>query len=927
MPMNSATHPGPVSVDCVVGVCPAAAGAEAFWAAVAAALSQGLALDATTAQRRPLAIIVPAGQLVAPLQRALYRHWGLNGRPFAAPPIRPLDAWLDAVAPVRRPDPLARLLQVLAAVDSVMPKGSERRSPTERLAMAAGLMQVLDAVTLSGELSGLRDPDWLARAMQAFGSPLPLEHLAQELTVLADLAEVLGPSVTEAARIDLDRIDRMGLAWAGSGTRVAWLSWHPDTPLEAALRARLREQLPPADRVWLTPDWPAIGQHAPLLQAAWPEAFDLPRQPLPERKRVWQGDPRGPSPLVLHASDREREAHLAVEWLLGRISAARASGEPDPKLAIIALDRWLARRVRALLERAVVLIDDREGWLLSTTVAASAVMGWLDAVTGQGYYDDLLGWLDSPFVRPGQARELWQWIEQRASVDGYLRGWRGLLGTAEQPAPQGVQTLIDASAQQRAAKSLAQHLDCLDRMLGWCGALSALGADEAGRQVLAVLAALRREASAIAHRQDLGFSEFRALCSLVFERQRYRGAIDSPVMMLTAADAVGRSFDALLVLGAAQGTLPAAPAPLPLVNDPMREWLGLPTLAGHALRQQRELILLLAMAGESAISCRTEPEAGARPSPLIERLESIRHASPMNTRYDRPGVARTIPAQPARPMPITLSAGVPARLSVGSIEHLVACPFRFGAQAGWRLRERREAVDAPGIRERGTLVHLILERFHAGLAQDDQPLAATARAQLLERLVAITDRAALEVNEGSASAVDQLAEWRATLPEYLDWAISQAEQGWRWQAGERTERIELHWQRAQTDRTVRIEGRIDRIDQGTAGLRVIDYKLGSATRLKERAAQPRRDAQLAMYAWFAQAVDGAQVAQAGYLSLKRGQLAFHKTSEPIEETLSWWQTQLPHTLARIDEGAPLDASGTDCDFCASRGLCRKAHWA
>jgi hypothetical protein len=112
------------------------------------------------------------------LQRALYQHWGLNGRPFAAPPIRPLDAWLDAVAPVRRPDPLARLLQVLAAVDSVMPKGSERRSPTERLAMAAGLMQVLDAVTLSGELSGLRDPDWLARATQAFGSPSPLEHLA-----------------------------------------------------------------------------------------------------------------------------------------------------------------------------------------------------------------------------------------------------------------------------------------------------------------------------------------------------------------------------------------------------------------------------------------------------------------------------------------------------------------------------------------------------------------------------------------------------------------------------------------------------------------------------------------------------------------------------------------------------------------------------
>ena len=925
--MSDATHPDPAPADPQLRIEPSGPGAQAFWAAVAVALSQGVDIDAVSAQRKPLAIIVPAGQAVGSVQRALYQHWGFNGRPWAAPPIRPLDDWLDAVAPTRHVDPLARLLQVLAAIDSVLPSGSERRSPTERLALAAGLTQVLDSVTLSGPGTDLRDPQWLARATQAFGSALALEHLEQELSLLADLGEVLGPAVTEAARVDLDRIDRISRAWAGSGTRVAWLTWHPDTPREAALRAALREQIPVADRVWLSPDWPAVGRQVPLLRAAWPEAFDEPRRPLPERRQSWRTDPRGPSPAVLHASDREREAHLAVEWLIDRIRAARTVGAPDPKLGIIAIDRWLARRVRALLERTEVLIDDREGWLLSTTVAASAVMGWLDAIAGQGYYDDLLGWLDSPFVRPAGGRDLWQWIERRASVDGYLRGWKGLVGTAEQPEPAGVRGLIDACAEQRAAKTLSQHLDGLDRMLAWSGALAALGTDEAGRQVLSVLAALRREASAMAQGQDLAFSEFRALCSMVFERQRYRGAIESPVMMLTPADAVGRPFDALLVLGAAQGALPAPPAPLPLVNDPMREWLGLPTLAGQARRQQHELILLLALAGESAITCRTDPESGARPSPLIERLESIRHDGALNTRYSQPGVARTILARPARPTPITLSAGVPARLSVSSIEHLVACPFRFGAQAGWRLRELREPVDAPGIRERGTLVHLILERFHAGLAHDDQPLTAEAREPLLARLAAMTDRVALEVNEGSASAVDQLAEWRATMPEYLDWAIRQSEQGWRWQSGERADRVELRWQRAQADRTVRIEGRIDRIDQGPGGLRVIDYKLGSATRLKERASQPRRDAQLAMYAWFAQAgQEDAKLAEAGYLSLKRGQLAFHASSAAPDETLSWWQQQLPLTLARIDEGAPLVASGTECEYCASRGLCRKAHW-
>jgi len=74
--------------------------------------------------------------------------------------------------------------------------------------------------------------------------------------------------------------------------------------------------------------------------------------------------------------------------------------EGKQKIGIVTENRRLARRVRALLERAGIELQDSAGWALSTTSAAATLERWLEAVEGNFSYQPLLDLLKSPFFRP-----------------------------------------------------------------------------------------------------------------------------------------------------------------------------------------------------------------------------------------------------------------------------------------------------------------------------------------------------------------------------------------------------------------------------------------------------------------------------------------------------------------------------------------------
>ncbi|MEI7447840.1 MAG: PD-(D/E)XK nuclease family protein, partial [Burkholderiales bacterium] len=369
---------------------------------------------------------------------------------------------------------------------------------------------------------------------------------------------------------------------------------------------------------------------------------------------------------------------------------------------------------------------------------------------------------------------------------------------------------------------------------------------------------------------------------------------------------------------------PAAPSPLPLGNEPLRSVVGRPTATSAARAQQRDLALLLALAQGAAVTCRTDPGDGTRPSPWIERLHAMTHETRLAETHDEPGRPRAIDARPAA-RPALPFGPLPARVAVGGIERLVACPFRFLAQDGWRLREPDEPVDVPGVRERGQLVHAILERFHRDARERGLRFDAAGRDTLCTLLVDTTETAAARELARGGGALGEIAEWRATLEGYLDWAIADAALGWVWTDGERPGAIEVRWPGPGGERTLRIEGRLDRLDDGPGGRRVVDYKLGEPGRLRRIAADPAQAAQLALYAWIAG--DEAEVAESGYLSLRRDGVKWVPLGRPASEVVADWRERLPAVLARIETGESIVASGAACDHCASRGLCRKGHWS
>ena len=103
---------------------------------------------------------------------------------------------------------------------------------------------------------------------------------------------------------------------------------------------------------------------------------------------------------VLFAARGAEEEARAIElqvrrWLL----------DGAQRVGIVTENRRLARRVRALLERANLAPDDLTGWALSTTRAASALERWLECVEEDFAHEPMLDVLKSAFMFPDMDRD------------------------------------------------------------------------------------------------------------------------------------------------------------------------------------------------------------------------------------------------------------------------------------------------------------------------------------------------------------------------------------------------------------------------------------------------------------------------------------------------------------------------------------------
>ena len=692
----------------------------------------------------------------------------------------------------------------------------------------------------------------------------------------------------------------------GPGASERWLA-------RVALEWAADADAPAADVLWQWRPgaWIALqaGGRDPLIERLLGDAHDraIPTLHLDADAPVdvpFDTAARQAPPLRLRCAGLEEEAQASALAVLGALDRGHVP------VALIAQDRLVVRRIRALLERARVAVHDETGWTLSTTRAAARVMALLRAAAHPAGRDAVLDWLKAEASDAQAIAVLESQWRKGGSLDGAVASfWQ-----------RGQDRL--SALRVRGRRPLAAWLAALQ--IASPDLLQAMADDAAGRQLLAVLhldgapadAAWRAAAEATPF--DLG--EFTAWIDAVLEAATFvpPAQPQAGVVVTPLERALLRPFGAVVFPGCDEKRLGAAVVPATLLPDGLLRELDLAHSAERRNRERAAFAQLLRVAPLTLLRRDTEGGEPLAASSLVE------HAWQARRRLGRPAPEESRPALPrraiarsplSRPAPVAAQA-MPTRLSASAVEALRACPYRFYALNVLALREAPELEAELEKRDYGTWIHGVLLRFH-----HDRPDADPAASDL-QRLIAAADAEQVALGLDAAQLLPFRAAFGHFAANYLGWLHARDTERWRFAAGEAALRSE-----PAVLGGVVLDGRIDRIDvhipSGTRQL--IDYKTGSLQALKNKVAEPLEDTQLAFYAAL---VGGDAPLHATYLVLDDRKAPHAVEHADVAASAAPLVDGLARDLARLRRGAGLPALGEagTCEYCEARGLCRRDHW-
>lgn len=885
-----------------------------------------------------------------------------------------VSAWLTTQASPKSLTPAARELVLLHAladfpalsdrfgpwslIDGVLPlfdelTGNVAPLPTD----SDGIRQMLkDGYGITKPSAPLeREADWISLLWRTW-----TEHLAAHgwqdaaLAHRAALKRALDalPSTTHiymAAEIGMPAAERQWLRELLQKNQLTLLlqgqchataDYHPNRPLAAILKD-LNLTPPPS----ATPD--AYGHFLDQVYTAGAATL---------RDRARDIATRYPQSPALHrlavyvASDLETEAH-AVEvqirrWLLAGLH----------NIAIVTPDRKLARRVRALLERADVALQDSAGWALSTTSAATALARWLECCEQQFAHGPLLDFLKSPFVSLGLSaesyapavRRLEHHLIRRHGLNGglarYRSVWRHQRNTETDHG--AVDQLLDvlASAAEPITRFVAggrthvpaAYLEALAESLKRLGLLSTLQTDPAGRELLAAIDQLR--AASTAHGTRLTYASFRNWLERELERRRFRPIVpEARIHLLSASESSYGYFDAVVIAGCTAEHMPGTIAPSPFFNETVRRNLGLPAAGDRLSRGLYDFRRLLQAAPTVLVSYRRyEGREPKLPSPWLERLVAF-HRAAYGPLTDG-GIAELVRAPATRlsrreeplpravdmPAPRVPRDQLPRTWTASAHQRLLDCPYQFYVADVLKLSELDIVPEEIERSHYGERVHRILHAFHHGLpglpGPWAGPLPAAKRAEAEQLLNDITRAVFAPDVQGRFTTRAWLYHWQAMIPAYLDWLQRHSAEGRKVAASE-----------LKVERTIYVDGeplvlkgRIDRVDEGGQGAVVLDYKTGQLPDMDEILAGEQ--AQLPFYTLILETT----VEAAMYVGLREPPVKTGRELAGSDLTLlrKLLFDRIVTVVGRLSAGAALPAWGDPgtCRRCRYEGLCRKELW-
>ena len=804
-------------------------------------------------------------------------------------------------------------------------------------------LQSADLWAVSAELAGLFDE------MTRHNLALPADFAAFNRQLEQAYQARSGESLTFEARIvhelwhAMSRVAGEADAESAYQLRLARLAGAASAPLYALGLARLApsemhflERYAERAPVRVFEADPEAGTDAVTrtLAAAWPRegASDGLRARGHALKAAHPRSALAGRLRIIGAVSAEQEAQAVDvtvrEWLLAG----------KRRIAIVVQDRLVARRARALLERAQVLVKDEAGWAFSTTSAATAVGRWLDVAGGDCYHRDLLDLMKSPFVFHDWGREVrrhavWR-LESYVRKESVIAGLGNFIQLAEDQGDHEARQMLvrirqGVSVLGRGRRPLARWLSALVASLGEIGARDGLAADSAGAQLLELMDRLGED---LAHDTlDVSFADWRRWLARQLEAATFRDrGIDSPVVFTSLSATPLRQFDAVLVLGCDAAHLPGADPVSMFFNQGVRAELALPTWAERMREMEAQLTALIASCGTVVVTW--QRMLGGEHnlfSPFMERLAAVHRLAYDSSLGDdalagrlalaevrAPGAAVAI-GMTRRPAPRAPAALLPRRISASGYNSLVACPYQFHARYVLGLAELDDVQEMIEKKDYGSLVHRVLTLFHSAHPQ----VTGVDRAAAVRELAELSEREFAASVARNYLAQAWLARWKALIPAYLDWQRERESAGWSWKAGEVKRAVEITTPKGNK---LALHGRLDRVDEGPDGAAVIDYKTRDPAKLKKSLEPPGEDVQLPVYAllW------GVPVAEALFLSMEREEVKAVSLGRGVQALADAVRARLCEVFDALAAGAPLPAQGVEgaCEYCEARGLCRRNFW-
>lgn len=655
---------------------------------------------------------------------------------------------------------------------------------------------------------------------------------------------------------------------------------------------------------------------------------------------------------IFDAQSSEQEAR-AIElkirlWLI----------EGKQQICIATEDRKLARRVRALLERSDIIIQDTAGWSLSTTSAATVIERWLECIEQDFDHQPFLDLLKSPFfydendkenhlnlihrleqdiiLHENIARDINRYIHAMSLRESRLEHWpensykniKQLLHNIEAVA-ENLRHLFRDNTSQPPEKYLQKLINSLKEL----DIYQKLEKDIAGQCIIKTLNNMQQGLKLA--QPEMNWQDFRIWLGSSLEQEEFTPQNQpSSVQLMNLKQAQYCHFDAIIIAGSNKQNLPGSTNQHPFFNQSVRSSLNLPNWHNEKNIAFQRFRCLLESADHVLISFTSEVNGEwQQPSPWLTSiidfaklgldidlqdkvlLDLIQN---QNIEINKCDIKNT-PEISQPPLPEANTALIPVEYSASRHQRLINCPYQFFAADILSLKASEKITEELMKSDFGEKVHLILQAFHSQVKNMmppfNKPLEQSNREQALQHITKLSTQVFKINSEDNVQHREWLQRWLHIAPQYIDWQI-QRQTEWNIHALEQKKNIKI-------SDSISIKGRLDRIDKQDNHYTIIDYKTGASA--KQDKVDSGEDVQLISYASMLN-----QVSEVAYVELSKDKtrIASCLKDEHLSELKELAEKRLIKIVDQLKQGTQLNAWGDEkvCSYCDMSGLCRKQEW-